>query len=88
MEVFRTWSKWLKREHRERPDLVHEEALALLSALGLIERGECGALRVHAAAARYAPQADVRDAGDQPSSLPPLRAREDPQSATLEEEGQ
>jgi uncharacterized protein (TIGR02678 family) len=88
MEVFRTWSKWLKREHRERPDLVHEEALALLSALGLIERGECGALRVHAAAARYAPQADLGDAGDQPSFLPPVRAGADPQSATLEEEGQ
>jgi uncharacterized protein (TIGR02678 family) len=88
MEVFRTWSKWLKREHRERPDLVHEEALALLSALGLIERGECGALRVHAAAARYAPQADVGDAGDQPSFLPPVRAGADPQSAALEEEGQ
>jgi uncharacterized protein (TIGR02678 family) len=88
MEVFRTWSKWLKREHRERPDLVHEEALALLSALGLIERGECGALRVHAAAARYAPQADVGDAGDQPRFLPPVRAGADPQSAALEEEGQ
>jgi len=55
-EVFRTWSKWLKREHQERSGLVHEEALTLLASLGLVERGGGGALRVHAAAARYAPQ--------------------------------
>jgi uncharacterized protein (TIGR02678 family) len=85
MEVFRTWSKWLKREHRERPDLVHEEALALLSALGLMERGECGALRVHAAAARYAPQAGPGDPGDQPGSPPPVLAGEESRPAALEE---
>jgi uncharacterized protein (TIGR02678 family) len=61
-EVFGAWSKWLKREHRERPGLVHEEAVALLDALGLIERGENGTLRVHAAAARYAPQAGPDEA--------------------------
>ena len=61
-EVFATWSKWLKREHRERPGLVHEEAVTLLAALGLIERDESGAFRVHAAAARYAPQAGPDEA--------------------------
>jgi uncharacterized protein (TIGR02678 family) len=75
-EVFRTWSKWLKREHRERPELVHEEALTLLAALGLIERGEGGALMVHAAAARYAPHAGPGDTTDQPGS-PPFLTGED-----------
>jgi uncharacterized protein (TIGR02678 family) len=84
-EVFLTWSKWLKREHRERPDLVHEEALAVLAALGLIERGACGALRVHAAAARYAPQAGPGDASDQPGSPPPVLVGEQTRPAALEE---
>jgi hypothetical protein len=90
-EVFGTWSKWLKREHRERPGLVHEEALALLAALGLIERDESGTLRVHAAAARYAPQAGLDEAsggygyetsGDHgPERTPPATL----EPATLEE---
>jgi uncharacterized protein (TIGR02678 family) len=83
-EVFGTWSQWLKRDHRERPDLVHEEALALLAALGLIQRGEGGALRVHAAAARYAPQAGPGDASDQPGP-PPVSASEGTRPAALEE---
>lgn len=58
-EVFRMWSKWLKREHRERPGLAREEALALLASLGLVERGQDGTLRLHAASARYSPQAEV-----------------------------
>jgi uncharacterized protein (TIGR02678 family) len=90
-EVFGTWSKWLKREHRERPGLVHEEALALLAALGLIDRDESGTLRVHAAAARYAPQAGLDEAsggygyetsGDHgPERTPPATL----EPATLEE---
>jgi uncharacterized protein (TIGR02678 family) len=64
-EVFGMWSKWLKREHRERPGLVHEEALALLISLGIVERCDNGTLRVHAAAARYAPQASFDDAGEE-----------------------
>ena len=67
-EVFRSCSEWLKREHRERQGLVHAEALALLTSVGLIERGEAGALRLHAAAARYAPQARPGDASDVPRS--------------------
>jgi uncharacterized protein (TIGR02678 family) len=79
-EVFRTWSKWLKREHQERPGLVHEEALALLASLGLIERGGSGALRVHAAAARYAPQAAAAE-----QASPPARSGEEPGPASPEE---
>ena len=56
-EVFAAWSKWLKRDHRERPGLAHEDALALLASLGLVERAADGGLRLHAAAARYSPQA-------------------------------
>ncbi len=63
-EVFATWSRWLKREHRERPEQVHHEALALLASLGLVEQAENGALRLHAAAARYAPQPAHHDAAD------------------------
>jgi uncharacterized protein (TIGR02678 family) len=79
-EVFRTWSKWLKREHQERPGLVHEEALALLASLGLVERDGSGALRVHAAAARYAPQAAAAD-----QDSPPARPGEEPGPASPEE---
>jgi uncharacterized protein (TIGR02678 family) len=75
-EMFLAWSKWLKREHRERPARVHEEALALLVSLGLIQRCENGALRLHAAAARYAPQANPIDAATDPGSEPMLFAEE------------
>jgi len=81
--VFGAWSKWLKREHRERPGLVHEEAVALLAALGLIERDESGAFRVHAAAARYAPQAGPDEASGGYSPERPRSATLEP--ATLEE---
>jgi uncharacterized protein (TIGR02678 family) len=72
-EVFGEWSRGLRRDHRERPDLVRREALALLSSLGLIAAADGGAVRLHAAAARYAPQpalqtalATPSPAGDQP----------------------
>ena len=71
-DVFRTWSRWLKREHRERPGLVHEEAMDLLISLGLVERGKDGVLRVHAVAARYAPQADPDDPATDTDSPPAL----------------
>ena len=57
-EVFAAWSKWLKREHRERPALVHEEALDMLASLGLVDRCPGGTLRLHAAAARYSPRTE------------------------------
>lgn len=72
-EVFGEWSRGLRREHRERPDLVRREALALLSSLGLIAAADDGSVRLHAAAARYAPRpaletalASPAPAGDQP----------------------
>jgi uncharacterized protein (TIGR02678 family) len=71
-EVFGTWSKWLKREHRERPGLVHSEALDLLVSLGLIERREHGELRLHAAAARYAAPRNPDDTAAEPGSSVPL----------------
>jgi uncharacterized protein (TIGR02678 family) len=66
-EVFAAWSKWLKREHRERPEQARQEAVDLLVSLGLVERGEGAALRLHAAAARYAP----RPAADNEMTDPP-----------------
>ena len=60
--VFGAWSKWLKREHRERPTLVREEAVAVLESLGLVERDGDGGLRLHAAAARYSARVQVSEA--------------------------
>lgn len=80
-EVFAAWSRWLKREHRERPEQVRQEALALLASLGLIEQGEHGAVRVHAAAARYAPlaaAADVDGAADPAGAAAAAAAPEPP----------
>jgi uncharacterized protein (TIGR02678 family) len=61
-EVFAAWSAWLKREHRERHEVVHADALDLLTSLGLVDRGAERTLRLHAAAARYAPRPDPADA--------------------------
>jgi hypothetical protein len=44
----------------------------LLISLGVVERGDDGALRVHAAAARYAPQADPDDLATDTDSPPAL----------------
>lgn len=83
-EVFAAWSKWLKREHRERPELAHEEALALLDSLGLIERGENGKLRLHAAAARYALRPTFDDAKAD-ADAPPALFRADRQPVGTED---
>ena len=83
-EVFATWSKWLKREHRERPEQVHEEALALLASLGLVERAGNGTLRLHAAAARYAARPAPGDAMAGQNAAISLFG-EDPQPASQEE---
>jgi uncharacterized protein (TIGR02678 family) len=58
-EVYDAWSPGLNKEHKENPAAAKAEALALLASFGLIEpAGDAadGALRLHAAAARYAPQ--------------------------------
>ena len=56
--VFTTWRRGLRKEHRQNPDGVYQEALEILLALGLL-RQEPGAVLVHAAAARYAPRAEL-----------------------------
>jgi uncharacterized protein (TIGR02678 family) len=67
-QVFDEWSKGLRREHRERPELVHREAVAMLESLGLIVRGDGGSISVHAAAARYAPRPALQAARDAAAS--------------------
>jgi uncharacterized protein (TIGR02678 family) len=71
-EVFAAWSAWLKREHREQHETVHREALDLLSSLGLVAPGDDRTLRLHAAAARYAPRPAPDDAGAVPEAEPAL----------------
>jgi uncharacterized protein (TIGR02678 family) len=56
--VFATWRRGLRKDHRENPDAVYDEALGILSAVGLVRRDEGGVL-VHAAAARYAPRPEL-----------------------------
>ena len=56
--VFSTWRTGLRKDHRENPDSVYEEAMAILSDAGLVRRDEWGVL-VHAAAARYAPRPEL-----------------------------
>lgn len=53
--VFATWRRGLRKDHRQDPDSVYEEALAILAAVGLVRRGD-GDVYVHAAGARYAPR--------------------------------
>lgn len=56
--VFSAWQRALRKVYRENPDAVYEEALGLLTAMGLLRRDQ-GALLVHAAAARYAPRPEL-----------------------------
>ena len=56
--VFANWRRGLRKGHRENPDAVYEEALAILSDAGLVRREERAVL-VHAAAARYAPRPEL-----------------------------
>lgn len=56
--VFAAWQRGLRKAHRDDPDSVYDEALAVLSAAGLVRRDE-GGLFVHAAAARYAPRPEL-----------------------------
>jgi uncharacterized protein (TIGR02678 family) len=56
--VFATWQRGLRRAHRDDPDLVYDDALAVLQDAGLVRRDE-GGLLVHAAAARYAPRPEL-----------------------------
>ena len=56
--IFAAWQRGLRKAHREDPDSVYDEALAVLTAAGLIRHDE-GGLLVHAAAARYAPRPEL-----------------------------
>ncbi|MDR6415539.1 TIGR02678 family protein [Pseudarthrobacter sulfonivorans] len=56
--VYNAWQQGLRKAHRDNPESVHEEALAVLIAAGLVRPYE-GGLLVHAAAARYAPRPEL-----------------------------
>ena len=53
--VFSAWRRGLRKDHRQDPDAVYAEALAILTDMGLVRRVD-GVVLVHAAAARYAPR--------------------------------
>lgn len=77
-EIFDQWSDGLKREYREHPDRVRDEAVRLLMGFGLLVGSEDG-VQVHAAAARYAPRPALETAIRQPgpSGEPSLFASDD-----------
>jgi uncharacterized protein (TIGR02678 family) len=56
--VFAAWQRGLRKAHQEDPDSVYDEALAVLTAAGLVRHDE-GGLFVHAASARYAPRPEL-----------------------------
>ncbi|MDF1604061.1 TIGR02678 family protein [Nocardioides sp. YIM 152315] len=60
--VFSTWRRGLRKEHRDHPDVVFEEAVDVLVEAGLVRKDPDGLL-VHAAAARYAPRPELLAAG-------------------------
>jgi len=59
--VFQAWRRGLRKDHRDNPDVVFDEAIEILADVGLVHRDADG-LRVHAAAARYAPKAQLIEA--------------------------
>lgn len=56
--VFNTWRRGLRKDHRDDPDLVFNEAVEVLVEAGLVRMDPNGLL-VHAAAARYAPRPEL-----------------------------
>ena len=60
--VFGTWRRGLRKDHRDNPDVVFEEAVDVLVDAGLVRKDSNG-LFVHAAAARYAPRPEILAAG-------------------------
>ena len=54
--VLAAYGKGFKKAHREDPDALRDDALAVLRDVGLVRAGPGGGLLVHAAAARYAPR--------------------------------
>jgi len=57
-DVVKRWGGGLRKAYRETPDLAFEQAVDLLVSMGLVGRDGSG-LRVHAAAARYAPRPEL-----------------------------
>ena len=57
--LFATWQRGLRKDHRGSPDAVHDEALAILVAVGLVRLEDDGGLHVHAAGCRYAPRPEL-----------------------------
>ena len=60
--VFSTWRRGLRKDHRENPDAVFDEAVDVLVDAGLVRKDSNGLL-VHAAAARYAPRPELLAGG-------------------------
>ena len=60
--IFSTWRRGLRKDHRENPDGVFEEAVDVLVDAGLVRKDPNGLL-VHSAAARYAPRPELLAAG-------------------------
>lgn len=56
--IFAAWQRGLRKAHREDPYSVYDDALAVLTAAGLVRHDE-GGLFVHAASARYAPRPEL-----------------------------
>lgn len=56
--VFNNWRPAMRKAHRERPDELFDEAIEVLMDAGLV-RQDTGGIEVHAAAARYAPKAEM-----------------------------
>jgi uncharacterized protein (TIGR02678 family) len=61
-DVFATWRDGFKKAHKENPDGLLTEALGVLEAAGLV-RASADAVRVHAAAARYAARPALVETG-------------------------
>ncbi len=60
--VFDAWRAGFRKDHREDPDGLYREALAVLAEAGLLRQDDGGVL-VHAAAARYATRPALLQAG-------------------------
>ncbi|GAA3623685.1 TIGR02678 family protein [Microlunatus ginsengisoli] len=66
--VFESWRRGLRKAHRERPEVLYEEAVGLLADMKLVRRHPAG-LDVHAAAARFAPRPTLLAASSSEPSL-------------------
>ena len=56
--IVERWRRGLRRDHQSDPELAYAEAMQVLVTMGLVRETE-EQLLVHAAAARYAPVAEL-----------------------------